>query len=57
MKPDEKILHSLLPNMKLATAKQKHVFQMGAQNLLNEMLDGTGSDQQSTGLSVWEPFM
>jgi hypothetical protein len=51
--PEEEFLHSLLPDMKSMTAKQKHTFKMGALNLMDEILEDTGSD---TGLSETSAF-
>jgi hypothetical protein len=45
--PDAQFLHSLLPDMKLMTAKQKRTFKIGVINLMDEILEDTGSDQQS----------
>jgi hypothetical protein len=50
--PDEEFLHSLLPDVKSMTAKQKHIFKIGVMKLMNEILDNTGSDgRSSTGLT------
>ncbi|PNF38830.1 hypothetical protein B7P43_G10196 [Cryptotermes secundus] len=46
--PDAQFLHSLLPDMKLMTPKQKRAFKIGALNLMNEILEDAGSDQQSS---------
>jgi hypothetical protein len=52
-----KFLHSLLPDMKSVTAKQKHMFKIGALSLMDELLVDTGSGQQSsTGLSETSTF-
>jgi hypothetical protein len=34
--------------MKSMTVKQKRTFKMGAQDLIDEILEDTGSDQQSS---------
>jgi hypothetical protein len=44
--PNE-FLHSLLPDMKSMTAKQKCRFKIGAMKLMDEILEDTGSDQRS----------
>ncbi|PNF27894.1 hypothetical protein B7P43_G08320, partial [Cryptotermes secundus] len=55
--PDAEFLHSLLPDMKSVTAKQKRTFKIGALNLRDELLEDTGRDQQSsTGLSETSVF-
>jgi hypothetical protein len=46
--PDAEFLHSLLPDMKSMTAKQKRAFKIGVLNLMDEILEDTGSDQQSS---------
>jgi hypothetical protein len=46
--PDAQFLHSLLPDMKSMTAKQKRAFKIGTLNLMDEILEDTGSDQQSS---------
>jgi hypothetical protein len=46
--PDAEFLHSLLPDMKSMTAKQKRTFKIGVLNLMDEILEDTGSDQQSS---------
>ncbi|PNF36258.1 hypothetical protein B7P43_G08473 [Cryptotermes secundus] len=45
--PDSGFLHSLLPDMKSMTSKQKRTFKIGVLNLMDEILEDTGSDQQS----------
>jgi hypothetical protein len=55
--PDAEFLHSLLPDMKSMTAKQKRTFKIGALNLMDELLEDTESDQQSsTELSETSTF-
>jgi hypothetical protein len=46
--PDVQFLRSLLPDMKSMTAKQKRMFKIGALNLMDEILEDAGSDQQSS---------
>jgi hypothetical protein len=46
--PDAEFLHSLLPDMKSMTPKQKRTFKIGALNLIDEILEDIGSDQQSS---------
>jgi hypothetical protein len=46
--PDAQFLHSLLPDMKSMTAKQKRTFKIGALNLMDEILEDAGSDQPSS---------
>jgi hypothetical protein len=46
--PDAEFLHSLLPDMKSMSPKQKRTFKIGALNLMDEILEDTGSDQSST---------
>jgi hypothetical protein len=49
---DKEILHSLLPDVKSMTAKQKRIFQIGFMKLMDEILDDKGSDgRSSTGLT------
>jgi hypothetical protein len=45
---DAEFLHSLLPDMKSMTAKQKRTFKIGVLNLMDEILEDTGSGQQSS---------
>jgi hypothetical protein len=45
---DAEFLHSLLSDMKSMTAKQKRTFKIGVLNLMDEILDDRGSDQQSS---------
>jgi hypothetical protein len=55
--PDAEFLHGLLPDMKSVTAKRKCRFKIVALNLMDELLEDTGSDQQySTGLSEISPL-
>jgi hypothetical protein len=50
--PDAEFLHRSLPDMKSMTAKHKHMFKIGTLNLMDEPLEDTESDQQtSTELS------
>jgi hypothetical protein len=54
---DAEFLHSLLPDMKSMTAKQKHIFKIGALNLMDGLLEDIESDQQSSaGLSETSTF-
>jgi hypothetical protein len=46
--PDAQFLHSLLPDMKSMNPKQKRAFKIGALNLMDEILEDAGSDQQSS---------
>jgi hypothetical protein len=46
--PGEEFLHSLLPDVKSMTAKQKRIFKIGVMKLIDEILDDTGSDEQSS---------
>jgi hypothetical protein len=46
--PDAEFLHGLLPDVKSMTAKQKRTFKIRALNLMDEILEDTGSDQQSS---------
>jgi hypothetical protein len=49
---DAECLHSLPQDMKSVTTKQKRTFKIGILNLLDELLEDTGSDQHSfTGLT------
>lgn len=54
--PDAEFLHSLLPDMKSMTAKQKRTFKIGALNLMDELLEDTESDQSFTELSETSAF-
>jgi hypothetical protein len=55
--PNAEFLHSLPPDMKSMSAKQKRTFKIGALNLMGELLEDTGSDQQSsTGSSETSTF-
>ncbi|PNF16887.1 hypothetical protein B7P43_G04734 [Cryptotermes secundus] len=42
--PDAEFLHSLLPDMKSMTVKQKCTFKTGTLYLMDELLEGTDSD-------------
>jgi hypothetical protein len=53
----QNFLHSPLSDLKSMTAKQKCKFKIGALNLMDDLLEDTGSDQQSsTGLSETSAF-
>jgi hypothetical protein len=43
--PGAKFLHSLLPDLKPMNAKLKRTFKMRALNLMDEILEDTGSDK------------